>query len=213
MDNKNPLQKREAENPPKLSKTFLDVLKRNLAVFAEHYRQPISELSTIAYRDDLADLTPAELEAACIHARKTSEFMPTSAAVLKAHEELCGSGQEEYLGVPQIDYPPVTQEERDAALEYSEKLKETLVKMEEETWKPSPSIPQASRSYFEIYRPAYLTWLKKEQENDDMASAQGLSPLPRSKEERLAMFYNLPLQERKRLRRKAEWTKLSTGNM
>ncbi len=110
-------------NPPRPSKAFLDVLRKHLA---EHYRQPVSKLSTAVYAQDLAKLSAEELDAACTRARQTSEFMPVSAAILKAHEELAASGVDQFLGVPQLEYPPVTQEDRDAGLEYSEKLKKQL---------------------------------------------------------------------------------------
>jgi hypothetical protein len=48
---------------------------------------------------------------------------------------------------------------------------------------------------------AYLQWLKQEGEKDAWNRSQGLSPLPRSRQESLAIFCNLPLWERRRLRR------------
>jgi hypothetical protein len=51
---------------------------------------------------------------------------------------------------------------------------------------------------------AYLQWLKQEEEKDAWNRTQGLSPLPRSREERLAIFYNLPPRERRRLRSTAQ---------
>jgi hypothetical protein len=48
---------------------------------------------------------------------------------------------------------------------------------------------------------AYLQWLKQEAEKDVWNRTQGVSPLPRSREERLAIFCNLPLWERRRMRR------------
>jgi hypothetical protein len=49
----------------------------------------------------------------------------------------------------------------------------------------------------------YLQWLKQEGEKDGWNRTQGLSALPRSREERLAISYTLPLRERRRLRRTA----------
>jgi hypothetical protein len=104
-------------------------LKKHLAIFTEHYRQPVSELSVIAYAEDLSKLTAEQLDAACIRARQSSEFMPVSAAVLKAHEELRSQQMEDrssYLGPPMIDYPEISQEEREDALKFSEELKKAL---------------------------------------------------------------------------------------
>ena len=121
-----PSMKGEGGKTQPHKKEFLDLLRKHLAIFGEHYRQRISELSLIAYAEDLSGLTPQELDAACRHARRTSEFMPVSAAILKAHEEIRESHREGYLGVPLLEYSPVTQEERDEALKFSEELKKKL---------------------------------------------------------------------------------------
>jgi hypothetical protein len=120
---------REDLNPqPQRSTEFWSVLKKHLALLSEHYRQPISELSVIVYAEDLQVLTPTELDAACIEARKTSVFLPVSAEILKAHTFLKSKGRvEEYLGPPLLDYPGICQEEREAALEFSRELKEKLL--------------------------------------------------------------------------------------
>jgi len=136
--------------------------------------------------------------------------MPTSAAVLKAHEELCGSGQE-YLGVPQIDYPPVTQEEREAALIFSRELKVVLLKKSKE-FTSSFSVPTETFNIDE-YLANYRKWLEQRVEQDERDRANGLAPVPRSECERLAVYMSLPALERRRIARKGEWTKLNTKNM
>jgi len=165
----------------------------------------------MAYAEDLQHMSAEDLDEACKEARKTSEFMPVSAAIIQAHERLLLNESEEYLGVRQIDYPPVTQEERDGALEFSQKLKDKLVQMEEREKKIElQSPPEITTS---IYHEGYRMWLNEQQELDEQARAMGLDPVRRSEEERLAIFYNLPLVERKRMRRKAAWTKTVTKNM
>lgn len=52
---------------------------------------------------------------------------------------------------------------------------------------------------------AYLKWLAEQREKDEFDRKQGLSPLPRSDEERAAIFGTLPAQERRALRKRAEW--------
>jgi len=47
---------------------------------------------------------------------------------------------------------------------------------------------------------AYLKWLVEQREKDELDRKQGLSPLPRSDEERAAIFSTLPLHERRALR-------------
>jgi hypothetical protein len=96
---------------------------------SEHYRQPVNELSVMAYAEDLAKLTPEQLDRACLEARRTSEFMPVSAAILKCHEQIerrAANDRSAFLGVPQPTYPKVSQEEREAALEYSTALRKAL---------------------------------------------------------------------------------------
>lgn len=106
----------DPKNPQQQSKMFWDVLRKHLAIFGEHYRQPISELSVIAYAEDLVSLTPEQLDAACSHARKTSEFMPVSAVILRAHGELeamnrAQRDRSQYSGPP-LEWDPKLEAER-----------------------------------------------------------------------------------------------------
>lgn len=50
----------------------------------------------------------------------------------------------------------------------------------------------------------YVRWLEQERDKDELERKCGLSPLPRSREERMAIFYTLPIGERRRLSRKKE---------
>ena len=79
----------------------------------------------IAYAEDLADLTPCQLDAACVEARRTSEFMPVSATIRNCLSRI-RSAEPVYLGPPLLEYPKVTAEEREAALVLSEELKKKL---------------------------------------------------------------------------------------
>ena len=103
-------KKDEAKTPLTPSTAFLDVLRQHLAIFTEHYRQPISELSVVAYAEDLACLTADQLDAACREARRTSEFMPVSAAILAAHESL-SARQYQFAG-PRLEWNPELEKER-----------------------------------------------------------------------------------------------------
>jgi hypothetical protein len=80
-------------------------------------------LSVIAYAEDLVNLSAEQLDAACKEARRTSEFMPVSATILAAHEKMC---EPVSLGVPLLEYSPITDEERAEGLKFSEALKEKL---------------------------------------------------------------------------------------
>lgn len=138
MGSANLSSKNAAENPQQRSTRFLAVLRKHLAIFTEHYRQPVSELSVIAYAEDLQKLTPEELDAACVLARQSSEFMPVSAAILRAHKELLNSNAGEFLG-PRLDWNPELEKER---LERKLLFEKALANGEVETEKPTPIQPK-----------------------------------------------------------------------
>ncbi len=115
----------EAKKPRQQSAWFWAVLRKHLAIFTEHYRQPMSELSVLAYAEDLSDLSPEQLDAACIEARRTSEFMPVSATIRNCLSQARRAAPI-YLGPPLLKYPEVTAEEREDALKFSEELKKKL---------------------------------------------------------------------------------------
>jgi hypothetical protein len=56
----------------------------------------------------------------------------------------------------------------------------------------------------------YREWLAEANEKDKLDRAAGLSPLPRSDEERRAMYMALPLVTRRKKARSGEWTKRTT---
>src|SRR6266481_5812443 len=119
----------EDKKPRQQSAWLCAVLRKHLAIFTEHYRQPMSELSVLAYAEDLSDLSPVQLDAACIEARRTSEFMPVSATIRNCLSKI-RSAAPVYLGPPLLKYPEVTAEEREAALVFSEELKKKLMPRE-----------------------------------------------------------------------------------
>ncbi len=85
----------------------------------------MSELSVLAYAEDLSDLSPEQLEAACIEARRTSEFMPVSATIRNCLSKI-RSATPVFLGPPLLAYPEISQEEREEALKFSEEWKKKL---------------------------------------------------------------------------------------
>jgi hypothetical protein len=109
----NPSKNGAAVNRAKPSTEFWAVLRKHLKIFKEHYRQEISEISTLAYAEDLCSLTAEQLEAACIEARRSSEFMPVSAAILAAHKRLLASApHEQFLGPRLLAYSEIDPAER-----------------------------------------------------------------------------------------------------
>jgi hypothetical protein len=130
-------------------------------VFSEHYRQPVSELSVIAYAEDLADLTAEQLDAACKEARRTSEFMPVSTTIRAAHEKMRVGRTNEFLGVPLIEYPPITEQERGEALKFSEALKKQLAAIPAKPAEPKkltivPSLRSLEEQKAELRRKGFL---------------------------------------------------------
>ena len=77
----------DAAPPPAPSAAFSRALKNWLAVFSEHYRQEVSELSAMAYRQGLADLTAVQLDLACAEALRSCRFLPTVADIRAALAE------------------------------------------------------------------------------------------------------------------------------
>jgi hypothetical protein len=149
----------EAKKPLQQSARFWAVLKKHLAIFTEHYRQPMSELSVLAYAEDLSDLSPELLDAACIEARRISEFMPVSATIRNCLPKI-RSSEPVFLGPPFLDYPEVTAEEREAALVFSEELKKKLrppePKPERKTPTVRPSILSLKEQKEELRKRGYL---------------------------------------------------------
>lgn len=111
-------------------------------MLSEHYHREVSELSVIAYAQDLAHLTPEELDAAIVEARRTSEYMPVSATIRAAHEKMRSTGENTYLGPPLLHYPEITPEEREEALKFSQKLKEQLLLDKKTEAPPMTPTPQ-----------------------------------------------------------------------
>jgi hypothetical protein len=145
-------QNGEAKKPPQQSARFWDVLRKHLAIFTEHYRQPMSELSVLAYAEDLSDLTPGQLDAACIEARRTSEFMPGSATIRNCHLKIRGS-EPVFLGPPLLSYSEITVEEREAALVFSEELKRKLGQPSRKDERPKITVRPSTLSIEEQKKP------------------------------------------------------------
>ncbi len=82
-----PARPSDAAPLPAPSAAFSQVLKNWLALFSEHYRQEISELSAVAYLEGLADLTAAQLNLACAEALRTCRFLPNVADIRAALAE------------------------------------------------------------------------------------------------------------------------------
>jgi hypothetical protein len=114
------------EEQPQRSTLFSQTLKRWLAMLAETFQRnsSLSVLQVKAYEVALADLSVAQLNQACEKTLRTWTFvaMPPPGFIRECVDRQA-SDAEEYLGLPQLTYPDVTPEEREAALndpEYQE---------------------------------------------------------------------------------------------
>jgi hypothetical protein len=175
-------------------------------VFGEHFQREVSDLAMMAYIEGLKDLTPEQIQFCCERALQEVDRMPTVAHIRKKLYDERRGERPAYL-----DEAPLSEEDRIAALEYSQKLRERLAIMEEESAKPV-AVTSSPSPHFLVFHEAYLLWLRQEEMKDENLRKEGKPPLPRSDQERLAIFYNMPLAERNRMRRKAEWTRVSTRN-
>jgi hypothetical protein len=208
MGDRNLSTTNEREEHATLSMKFSQTLKRWLAVFSEHYRQPISKVSAVAYGEALCDLTPGQLDMACREAMRTSEFMPVAATIRNALENM-DSG-EQFLGPRQENYPPVTDEDRAEGVKFFEAFREMVEKKEADINTAKAVILAEDSTYnIEEQLTAYKKWLEEQVEQDGRDRANGLSPLLRTQAERLAMYMSLPLIERRRIAKSGEWTKLN----
>jgi hypothetical protein len=86
------------------------------------------------YAEALDDLSIEQIEKGCREATRNAEQFPKPGHIRKALEAVEAaqtvSNRVQLLGPPAIKYPPITQEERDAAIEYGEELKKQLAKEE-----------------------------------------------------------------------------------
>jgi hypothetical protein len=81
-----------------------------LAKFSEHYRQPISKISALVFKEELCDLTPEQLDVACREVIRTSEYMPTTATIRNALKRI-QDVEVDYVP-PRTVFPEVKPEDR-----------------------------------------------------------------------------------------------------
>jgi len=110
-------RKNLAKSADVLSKFF----RKWAVIFPNH---PTGAQAVALYLETLNDLTPDQIEAGCREAAKTAEQFPKPghirAAVPAVHSV--------FLGLPQLTYARISEEEREEALEYSAALRKMLVK-------------------------------------------------------------------------------------
>jgi hypothetical protein len=115
MEHKRNLSRREInDEASRRSRKCAEILTRWfakwLAVFPNH---PITKMQTAVYLEALSDLSPDQLEMACLAATQRAEQFPKPGHIRNA-VQIDRSG--EFLGPPLLEYPEISQEERDAAV-------------------------------------------------------------------------------------------------
>jgi hypothetical protein len=164
---------------------------------------PTEELALI-FRETLKDFKPEILHKAFIRVMKTCKFRPSPAEVIEA-----ANIEMELAASPRTSFPKISQEEREAALAETTESREKLRKsLHEKQMSPSP-LAELFATAREIFTPeqwaatekAYKEYLTIEGNKDAYNRANGISPIPRAREEQLAIYYNLPKNEREKIRK------------
>jgi hypothetical protein len=116
------------------------MLKKWLAIFAEHYRQGLTELSALAYQAGMADLdlSPEDVDAGCLSALQMAEFMPTVSMLRRE----CTFQRTERVGIVEesAEFQEYWDEIRRRGLEYAEAIKAKTADP-----LPEPKLPPENR--------------------------------------------------------------------
>lgn len=172
----------------------------------------VTKLQMATYLEALDDLTPGQLEIGCREATRTAEQFPKPGHIRSALYA-AGVDEQRHERPKYLDEKPLTAEEREEAAAYSKAYRELLAEKEAEMDTAKVEI-LADSSLFNIDEQLadYQKWLEAEAERDSADRKAGLSPVPRSQAERMAIYLATPLEERKRIAKSGEWTKLLTKN-
>lgn len=206
MAHDNQIERSEQSNERgKRSRTSLAVVADWMTLFAETYRDPVTEGTVAVYTETLKDVNSEILHKAFLRATKTSKFRPTPAEILEA-----ASIELELLQPPKTHYEQISREEREAALEETADFRTALKKHLNTKELPKPEARDwAKPDYRPVMTPeeeaatiaGYKRYLTEEANKDAYNKSQGIPPIPRSREEQLAIYYNMPRHERERIRK------------
>lgn len=187
------------------SKKSSDIVADWLMLFGDMYREETTAGLAVIYRETLEHLKPEILHKAFLRATKTSKFRPTPAEILEA-----ASIELELLQPPKTHYEQISREEREAALEETADFRTALKKHLNTKELPKPeALDWAKPDYRPVMTPeeeaatiaGYKRYLTEEANKDAYNKSQGIPPIPRSREEQLAIYYNMPRHERERIRK------------
>ena len=194
----------ESSERGKRSRMSSDVVVNWMTLFAEMFHDPITEGMALLYSETLKEVKPEILHKAFLRATKTSKFRPTPAEILEA-----ANIELEILQPPRTHYEQISVEEREAALEETKDFRDALKKFLNKKDPPKTDLKVSGGDYRSTMTPeveaatirAYKEYLTLEANKDAYNKAHGIPPIPRSREEQLAIYFNMPRQERERLRK------------
>jgi hypothetical protein len=137
-------RKNLAKSADVLSKYF----RKWAVIFPNH---PTGAQAVALYLELLSDLTPDQIEAGCGEAGKTAEQFPKPGHIRAAVPAVHSA----FLGLPQLTYPRVSEEEREEALEYSATLRRLLANT-------PPKAPAEKRQRLNVVPPRFTVDEQKE---------------------------------------------------
>ena len=176
---------------------------------------PVTKIQLGTYLEALDDLTPEQLELGCREATRHAEQFPKPGHIRKAWCE-SGFDEQRHERPAYLDEPRMSPEEREEAARYSQAMRELLAEKQREYDREMAAVKaefSAPSDFYDIEGKLtlYREWLEKEAQHDAKERADGMSPVPRSQAERLAIYLTVPLVERQRRAKRGEWTKLLTN--
>lgn len=172
----------------------------------------VTKLQMATYLEALDDFTPGQLEIGCKEATRRAEQFPKPGHIRSAFYAV-GWDEQRHERPAYLDDPPLSAEEREEGARYSQAFRELLAEKDAEMAAAKKELLAEQSTYnIDEHLKAYKKWLQEQVARDIADQEAGLSPIPRSEVERLAMYLSLPLVERRRMAKSGEWTKLLTKN-
>ena len=193
----------EGNEANRSARKSLDVLADWWALSLQIWKDDPTEELALVFRETFKDVKPEILHKAFLRVTRSCKFRPTPAEVLEAvNIEL------ELLQPPKTHYEQIPLSEREAALEETKEFREALKKFLNKKDPPKVKTETAA-SYYQSMSPeeeaatiaGYKRYLSEEANKDAYNRAHGIPPIPRSREEQLAIYYNMPRADRERVRK------------
>lgn len=204
-DNQLPERTNDSNDHSRRLKKSSDIVADWLTLFVDMYREETTAGLALVYRETLEHLKPEILHKAFLRATKTSKFRPTPAEILEA-----ANIELELLQPPKARYEQIPIEEREAALKETEGFCNALKKFLHTKEPPKSELePKGLSGKWSGMSPeeeaatiaGYKRYLTEQANIDAYNKANGISPVPRSRHEQLAIYYNMPKREREKIRK------------